>query len=551
MPVLTRILLSKGLLLGIMACALAAAEDPGAADEQTLKEAGIATDASRLLDFFRMRTLTPEAQKQIEALVQQLGDVSFRVRSRASDDLVKQGVVALPFLRRALKDRDLEVLHRAEECIRMIEEKEPRAGLAAAALRLVALRKSAGAAAVLLSYAPFAEDEVVAGDLLTTLTVLAVRDGNPHPIVLNALKDEQPLRRALAAEALCRAGVGAKRADVEQLLKDGDAGVRLRAGLALASVGKKEAVPVLIDLLAQLPDIGAWQAEDVLLRLAGEQGPGVDLGRDAAAHRRCRDAWTAWWRQHEATADLSRLEGLNRVLGYTLLVLLDEGRVIELDNHDKPRLEISELKLPLDAQMLPGDRVLIAEHAGDRVTERNRRGEILWEKQIAEPLMAQRLRNGNTFIATPPRLVEVDREGKIVFSYSRPGGENFMKAQKLSNGDLACVTMLHRFVRLDPSGKELQSLPANVNTSGGRIEVLPGNHVLIPERQHNRVVEYDADGRPVWDVFFREPIAAVRLANGHTLVTSYIQNRAVELDREGREVWEYRRDTKVTRAFRR
>src|SRR5207237_6565036 len=98
------------------------------------------------------------------------------VRSKASDDLVKQGVVALPFLRRALKDRDLEVLHRAEECIRMIEEKEPRAGLAAAALRLVALRKPAGAAPVLLSYAPFAEDDVMSDELLTTLTALAVRD---------------------------------------------------------------------------------------------------------------------------------------------------------------------------------------------------------------------------------------------------------------------------------------------------------------------------------------------------------------------------------------
>jgi HEAT repeat protein len=547
----TRLLMSLGLLLGLVVCTFAATEDPSAADEQTLKEAGIAADATGLLDFFRKRTLTPEGQKKIELLVQQLGDPAFKVRSRASDDLVREGIVALPFLRRALKDRDLEVLHRAEECIRLIEEKEPRVGLAAAALRLMALRKPAGAVQVLLTYAPFAEDEIVADELLATLSALALRDGKPEAVVLTALKDEQAVRRALAGEALCRSGAGAKLPEVEQLLNDSDASVRLRVGLALAGARKKEAIPVLIDLLTQLPDAGAWQAEDLLLRLAGEQGPGVDLGRDSAAHRKCRDAWAGWWRDHEATADLSRIEGANRVLGYTLLVLLDEGRVIELDNHDKPRLEISELKLPLDAQMLPGDRVLIAEHAGDRVTERSRKGQVLWEKQIAEPLMAQRLRNGNTFIATPPKIVEVDREGKVVFSYSRPAGENFMKAQKLANGDIACVTMLHRFLRLDASGKELQNLPANVNTSGGRIEVLPGNHVLVPERQHNRVVEYDAQGRAIWELPFREPIAAVRLPNGHTLVTSYIQNRAVELDRDGREVWEYRRDTKVTRAFRR
>src|SRR2546425_6478606 len=126
MPALTRLLTSLSLVLGLMVCAFAAADDPGAADEQTLKEAGIPADASGLLEFFRKRTMTPEGQQKIEALVRQLGEPSFKVRSRASDDLVREGIVALPFLRRALKDRDLEVLHRAEECIRLIEEKEPR-----------------------------------------------------------------------------------------------------------------------------------------------------------------------------------------------------------------------------------------------------------------------------------------------------------------------------------------------------------------------------------------------------------------------------------------
>ncbi|HEV3119392.1 MAG TPA: HEAT repeat domain-containing protein [Gemmataceae bacterium] len=551
MPLLTRILLACCLGFGVVAGALAAAQDSRERDEQTLKEAGVAGEGKGLLDFFRKRTLTPEGQKRIEIMVRELGDSRFKIRAKASADLVAEGVVALPFLRQALKERDLEVIHRAEECIRLIEEKEPRVGLAAAALRLVVARKPHGALPVILEYAPFAEDDVVTGEVVNTLIALGVRDGKPDPVLMQALSNAHPLRRSLAAAALCNGGVGRGLSEVKRLLKDADSGVRLRVGLALASAGEKEAVPVLIELLTQLPQGGAWQAEDLLLRLAGEEAPRIDLGRDDAAHRKCRDAWAAWWGEHHARADLSRIEGNGRVLGYTLIVLLDEGRVIELDNHDKTRLEISGLKLPLDAQILPGDRVLIAEHGGDRVTERSPKGEILWEKQIAEPLMAQRLRNGNTFIATPPRLLEVDREGKVVYSYSRPGGENFMKAQKLPNGEIACVTMMHRFVRLDPSGKELQSFTANVNTSGGRIEVLPGNHVLVPERQQNRVVEYNAEGQVVSRLYFREPIAAVRLANGHTLITSYSQNRAVEVDENGREVWEYRRDTKVTRAFRR
>jgi len=355
----------------------------------------------------------------------------------------------------------------------------------------------------------------------------------------------------VAVEALCRAGLAARSPEVRGLLKDSDPQVRLRAALALATAHERDALPVLIDLLPQLPQTGAWQAEDLLLRLAGEQAPLIDLGHDDAAHRQCRDAWLVWWRDHGAQADLTRLDVTSRPFGYTLLVLLDEGKVLELDHEDKPRLEISGLKLPLDAQMLPGDRVLIAEHAGDRVTERNRRGEILWEKKVHEPLMAQRLRNGNTFIATQQRLVEVDREGRETYSYARPTGELFMKAVKLANGEIACVTQLRRFLRLDTTGKELQSLPANVTTFGGRIDVLPSNHILVPERAHNRVVEYDAEGRIAWQIFFREPVAAVRLPNGHTLVTSYSQNRAVEVDKDGKEVWDYKMETRVTRAFRR
>ena len=90
-----------------------------------------------------------------------------------------------------------------------------------------------------------------------------------------------------------------------------------------------------------------------------------------------------------------------------------------------------------------------------------------------------------------------------------------------------------------------------LRTSGGRLDVLSNGHVLIPEMNNNRVVEYDADGKVVWEAAAQQPIAAVRLPNGHTLVTSYSQHRAVELNRAGKEVWEYKTTTRVTRAFRR
>jgi hypothetical protein len=545
------LLFTVSLVLAFGSAGRATDPDPGTADEQVLKEVGLSTDGVALLDYFRKRTLTDADRQQIDTLIRQLGDSSFKVREKASNELVAKGPIARPFLRQAAKDRDPEVVRRAEGCLRLIGQADASAVVPGAVARLVGLRKPAGAAEVLLNFIPFAEDENLAGEVQAALAAVAVRDGKPDKVLLVALADKHPGRRAAAVEALCRAGLAGKQPEIHQLLQDGDAGVRLRAALGLATARQKESVPVLIDLLVDLPQERAWQAEDLLLRLAGEDAPPGSLGRDAAARQKCRAAWAAWWRDHASTADLARIEGTGRELGYTLLVLLSANMVVELDAQNKPRLQIGGLDFPLDAQILPGDRILVAEHNADRVTERDRKGDILWEKRVDKPLMAQRLDNGHTFIATQLRLFEVDRDGKEFFSYSRPMGEPFMKALKLPNGEVACVTMLRRFIRLDRSGRELQNIPANVATSGGRIDVLPGGRVLIPEKTNNRVVEYDAEGRMVWQAPFPEPVAAVRLPNGHTLITSFNQNRAVELDRTGKEVWEYNARTRVTRAFRR
>src|SRR5262249_31807925 len=83
-------------------------------------------------------------------------------------------------------------------------------------------------------------------------------------------------------------------------------------------------------------------------------------------------------------------------------------------------------------------------------------GNVLWEKKVDGPLAAQRLPNGNTFIATRYELLEVNRDGKQVFSHARPGEDLIMKAQKLANGDIGMVIAgadgRSTYVRLDSRG---------------------------------------------------------------------------------------------------
>ncbi len=552
-----RIFLALGvcLFLGGLTGKARAADGPSR-DEQALREAGIPTDGPGLLTFFRNRTIDAGDAGRLEKLVKQLGDDSFTARELASKQLVAVGARARKVLTEALKDPDVEISRRAQECLRLIEQ-GASATVVASAVHLLVQHKPAGTVEVLLNYLPSADDEMLAQEVRAALCDLAVRDGKAEPALLAALADASALKRAAAGLALARARLPEHLPAVRKLLDDPDARVRLRVGLALSAVRDKEALPVLIRLLDQLPAEETGLVEDLLYRLAGDKPPAEVPGTDPASRRKYREAWEGWWKDQQGKIDLARIEQAARTLGFTLVVLLDLQQVMDLDAANRTRWQIEGLQLPLDVQLLPGEqRVLIAEHDGNRVTERDLKGEVKWEHKIEAPLAAQRLPNGHTFIATRTNLVELDRDGKEVFNYTRPGGEHFMKATKLRNGDIVCVTQLGvaRLVRLTPKGKDFEegkSFGVAVGTSGGRIEVLPNGNVLIPELHHNRVVEYDPAGQAVREFEVEQPIAAVRLPNGHTLVTSMTQHRAVELDRTGKEVWEFKHATRVTRALRR
>jgi hypothetical protein len=556
------------LLTALLLCGRpAGADDPkqAAEDEQTLKAAKVGTDDKSLLQFFRNRTLDEAGREKLKALVKELGADSFRVREKAFLAIVERGSVALPFLKEALKNGDLEVVRRAEMCIQRIGQHDQNFEVLTAALRRLAARKPAEAVPTLLDYLPFADADRLTEEVGNALTALAVRDGKADPALAAALTSKDPRLRGAAGEALGRAGIASEKEAVRKLLGDPDAGVRLQVGLALARASDREAVPVLIDLLAKVPQTQGWQIEDFLFRLAeGKSPPTRVLTDKEEVRRQCSAEWAGWWARHGKDVDLARAFQGRALLGYTTIVLLDRGEILEVDARKQVRWKITNVVFPLDVQYLPGeggrgDRVLVAEYHINRVTERDLKGKILWTQQIAAPQMAQRMPNGNTFICSDTRMIEVNQDGKEVFTYGTENGDRIMKAVKLTNGQIVALVsdagLINdpRVVRLDAHGKELHSFAVKMRTRlfGGRLDVLPNGRILVPHHLENKVIEYDPSGKIVWEVSVDLPIIATRLPNGNTLVTSMGQNRAVEFTRAGSEVWEYRADTRVTRAVRR
>ncbi len=384
------------------------------------------TDGPALLTLLRRHTLSPAAQDKILALIAQLGDDAFETRQRASSELTDFGVLAVPLLRQATQSADAERARRAEDSLLQIADKGGKP-LPASTWRLLVLRKPAGAVQALLNYLPSADSEETRDEVSRTLAALAVSDGRLDPALLKALEDRLPVRRLAAAEAILAAGILDQREAVRKLLRDAEPQVRLGTALALAVRCDRAAIPVLIEALAEEPSDRTDKAMAMLDQLAGAGGPKIEPAKDVAGRRKQRDAWAAWWKLSESTTDLKVLESHQRLLGYTLLVEYVRdwgvGRVLEVGRDGKPRWVISDLRYPVDAHVLPGNRVLIAEYKGRRITERDFQGNILWQKEglAGEPVNCQRLPNGNTFIATETELLEVDRAGKTVWSQPARG----------------------------------------------------------------------------------------------------------------------------------
>src|SRR5262249_4926401 len=134
----------------------------------------------------------------LEAAAAGLGNKDEAARNAAAADLVRAGPAAVPVLRQlANNPDDPDTAKRARDCLKHVEGSDS-ASLTSAAVRLLAARRPDGAAAALLGYLPYADDDRVAEEVQSVLATLAVRDGKPDPAVTAALEDKNPVRRAAA-----------------------------------------------------------------------------------------------------------------------------------------------------------------------------------------------------------------------------------------------------------------------------------------------------------------------------------------------------------------
>jgi HEAT repeat protein len=514
------------------------------ADKTLLRESGIPLEPTALVHFLRQRTLDEDARVKLEALIRQLGNSSYRLREEATQKLLSMSTSVLPFLDAAARDHDLEIAHRAARVYEQIR-RGPGTSQTLAAVRLLAALSPPEAVQTLLLFVPFAEDESVEEEVLNALCILCVREEKLDPHLQTALADPLPERRAAAAYVLGRVGTQEHIERIRPLLRDGMPKVRLRAAQGLLAARDRSAVPVLISLLNDPQAPWTWQIEEALQRLAADKAPPLPPVADVKAREKMIAAWSAWWEAQGPRVPLERLTqgeinlGLFTIVEYDNFVGGGQGQVWECGRDGKARWKITGLMGPMDAQVLPGGRVLIAENSGQRVTERDLKGNVKWTYTIpgGNPIACQRLPNGNTFIATYNQVMEVTRDLKPVYTVNHGPAFYLFGCTRTRSGHTVCITAQGKIMELDNQGKQVREAQVPHNGWCG-VEALPSGRYLVALMSNSTVQEIDNSGKSYWSATFPGVFRAHRLASGNTMVASMTTRKIAELDRSGRVVWE-------------
>lgn len=223
-----------------------------------------------------------------------------------------------------------------------------------------------------------------------------------------------------------------------------------------------------------------------------------------------------------------------------------------------------------DGFVLPNGNVLIA--WSDEVKEFTREKQVIFTYKLSpenkEIGTVQRVPSGRTLITElgpKPRLLEVNADGTIAVDCPLlPETDNAhmqtRMARKLANGNYLVPHLLAFQVKeYRPSGEVVRSIKTDLEALGGRpaenwpftaIELASGN-VVVNLTHGNKTVEFDRDGKVVWQVSnadfpnekpFADPCGGQRLPNGNTIIASYGSQGAIkvfEVTPEKKLVWTY------------
>jgi hypothetical protein len=483
---------------------------------QQLAKYGIEPTAESIAAYLKSLTPSSAQQQALQKLITQLGDDSYAAREVATRELVRQPSGLNELLAAAISGDDVEVRWRAK----LVSEQTSRESqaLLQAALLTVQQQKLAGLVPELLAVSPFCTAE----PLRTALrrAVVATLEPADTTLLITALTAPTADLRALAAYALPSASATAADERLPELLKDSSPAVQIVAARALANRGRREALAVLVELLA---------ADDLPLRVEALRTLKAATGQkltfvvyDSAEKRAAQQqAWREWITGAGKSAELKfPLRDSTIELGRLLVCDQQQNKLIEYDSQGTEVWKKATPPQPWGCQGLENGHRLVCCYTEKVVIEFDAKGDEVWRAGglPGGPTSVQRLESGNTLLACTESsdVVEVDRSGKIVWQAKVEGRP--VDARRLDDGrTLIALQNAQKVVEIDAAGKVVWELTAVGNAFCA--QRLDNGNTLVCTVGHAQVREFDRSGKLVWSQGkFQTPYTAQRLTNGNTMV---------------------------------
>jgi hypothetical protein len=166
------------------------------------------------------------------------------------------------------------------------------------------------------------------------------------------------------------------------------------------------------------------------------------------------------------------------------------------------------------------------------------------------------LDNGNVLLALSKNksypggaVAEVDKEGKVVFEFKGTQSE-VNTVQSLGEGKVLLTEAgdKPRILEVDRDGKIVAEVPIQAQTKDHHLQTrmtrkLANGNYLVPQLLDRVVREYDSKGKIVWEAKTPHmPFTAIRLPDGNTLIGCTLGNLVIEVDKNGKEVWRVTND---------
>ncbi len=507
-----------------------------AEDPPTHKLNRVALDSSPAAVEAYLRSLFPtgDLEAKIQRLIAQLGSSDYEARRSAMSELLLMPIPPVKQLEDAAQSRDAEVRVRARRILVQVSHLGYKTKLVAV-LNDVEQRQMKGLAEVVFQLMPqlrepylfqFAERALQATvriedvDLVRGKIATAASPQREAAVLA--------LRFALGKEAL---------PELLPMLGHAEPSMRLAAAEALADLGIRESLPVLVELLESPQAMQRRRSVSILRAVTGQR-----FGFSAFSPEESREpaakAWRNWLNEHGKTARLT-FPFPRRPLeqGRTVVCIWASKIFKEVTKNKADVFTAGGFKYVWGCHATPDGRRLVADAEQHAVYAYDENGRETWRRinLPGRPTSVEGLDNGNVLVACSDsdRVVELAPDGRIVWEFKIEGRPT--TAQRRPDGQtIINLQNAGRVVEVDPQGN-VTDLVKGLDYTHTAQQLENGN-VLVTEMRQNRVDEYNLKGNIVWSkTGLKNPAQAQRLSNGNTLIGD--EEGLHEFDANNKRVW--------------